>query len=79
MRRGQRTGQREAQLSQLNSLSMVSISSSSDPSYRMMGMGRGEPWQPPNVLQRHEMHVNHIAMGDIVWNHEYGIRGVRGQ
>lgn len=63
-----------AQLSQLNSLSMVSISSSSDPSYRIMGMGRGELWQPPNVLQRDEMHVNNITVGDIVWQHDYGVR-----
>lgn len=68
-----------AQLSQLNSLSMVSISSSSDPSYRIMAMGRGELWQPPNVLQRDEMHVNNITVGDIVWQHDFGVRSVKGQ
>lgn len=67
-----------AQLSQLNSLSMVSISSSSDPSYRIMGMGRGELWQPPNVLQRDEMHVNNIV-ADTEWQHGYGVRSVKGQ
>lgn len=58
---------------------MVSISSSSDPSYRIMGMGRGELWQLPNVLQGDEMHVNNITVGDIVWQQDYGVRSVKGQ
>lgn len=68
---------RRAQLSQLNSLSMVSISSSSDPSYRMMGMGRGEPWQPPKVLHRDKMHVSNVIIE--VWQHEYGFMRVEGK
>lgn len=68
---------RRAQLSQLKSLSMVSISSSSDPSYRMMGMGRGELWQPPKVLQKEQMHVSNVTIED-VWQHEYGFRRVEG-
>lgn len=79
MRTNEQDSGRCAQLSQLNSLSMVSISSSSDPSYRIMGMGRGELWQLPKVLQRDEMHVNNITVGDIVWQRDYGVRSGKGQ
>ncbi len=47
---------------QLNSLSIVSISSSSDPSYRMTGMVREELWQVPKVLGRVEKHVSNMVI-----------------
>lgn len=47
---------------QLNSLSIVSISSSSDPSYRMTGMVREVLWQLPKVLGRVEKRVNSMVI-----------------
>lgn len=67
MRTNEEDSGRRAQLSQLNSLSMVSISSSSDPSYRMMGMGRGEVWQPPKSLQREKMNVKSLSQREILY------------
>lgn len=43
---------------QLNSLSIVSISSSSDPSYSLTGMVREELRLLPKVLQRVEKHFS---------------------
>lgn len=60
-----KTAERTAALSaggQLKSLSIVSISSSSDPSYRMTGMVRGELWQLPQVLKKEEKHVNNMKI-----------------
>lgn len=47
---------------QLNSLSIVSISSSSDPSYRMTGMVTEVLWQLPKVLGRVEKCFNIMAI-----------------
>lgn len=47
---------------QLNSFSIVSISSSSDPSYMVIGMVREELWQLPKVLGRVEKHVSNMVI-----------------
>lgn len=41
-----------------------------------MGMGRGEPWRPPRVLQRDEMRVSSATTED-VWQHACGFQGCK--
>ena len=52
---------------QLNSFSIVSISSSSDSLYMMNGMVREEPWKLLNVLRRAKTHFSKI----IIKNRDY--------